>query len=189
MKKIAVYCGASVGNDEIYSDSAAQLGEWLVEKDYELVYGGGKFGLMGIVARAVIDNGGIVWGFIPEELKNRGLAFNQSTHLKIVENMSIRKKAMLDLSDACIALPGGPGTLEEIGEAFSWAVIGDNASPCVFYNINGYYDPLQHMFDQMVEHGFMEASARQKILFSDSLTEIDDFMTNYTPPALRTYDK
>lgn len=189
MKRIAVYCGASVGNGENFSNAAAQLGEWMIAHDYELVYGGGKFGLMGIIARAVKENGGVVWGVITKELEERGLSYNQATHFEVVPDMAVRKTKMLDLSDACIALPGGPGTLEEIAEAFSWAILGDTTNPCVFYNVDHYYDPLERMFDSMTQNGFMEAEHRQKLLFSDSLDEIQEFITHYQVPELRTYDK
>lgn len=189
MKRIAVYCGASTGNDRIFENITADLGYWLVDNQYELVYGGGKFGLMGVIAESVMEHGGTVWGVIPEELRNREAAFNEVTHLKVVANMSIRKRTMLEMADGCIALPGGPGTLEEIAEAFSWAVIGDNNNPCVFYNVDHYYDPLRDMFDEMANRAFLAQESRDKLLFSDSLTEIKHFMENYEPPKIRTYHK
>lgn len=189
MKRIAVYCGASTGNDRIFENTTTDLGYWLVDNQYELVYGGGKFGLMGVLAESVMAHGGTVWGVIPQELRNREAAFNEVTHLKVVANMSIRKQTMLEMADGCIALPGGPGTLEEIAEAFSWAMIGDNNNPCVFYNIDHYYDPLQTMFDEMANRAFLSQEGRNKLLFSDSLTEIKQFMDNYEPPQIRTYHK
>lgn len=101
--------------------------------------------------------------------------------------MSARKAEMMNISNGCIALPGGIGTLEEITQAFSWARLGDNPNPCVFYNVNGYYDLLAKMFDKMTSEGFLSAADRKKVLFSDSLDEIYTFMTNYTPPKIRQY--
>lgn len=188
MQKIAVYCGASMGNEKAYQEATVHLGNYLVEHDYELVYGGGGLGLMGLLAEQVLDNGGQVHGIMPHKLVEREVAFDKLTDLTVVDNMAQRKQMMLDLSDGCIALPGGPGTLEEIIEAFSWARIGENNNPCVFYNVKGYYDPLKIMFDQMTEKGFLTSEDHQKLLFSDSLDEIFNFMTDYVPPKIRTYN-
>lgn len=189
MKKIAVYCGASTGNDEIYQTATIQLGNYLVEHELELVYGGGGVGLMGTLASQVLEQGGQVHGIMPQELVDREAAFKKLTDLQIVPNMSARKQAMLDLSDGCIALPGGPGTLEEIIEAFSWARLGNNENPCVFYNVDGYYNSLKDMFDQMTQKAFLTVEDRQKLLFSDSLDQIFSFMENYIPPKIRKYTK
>ncbi|MCC7666932.1 TIGR00730 family Rossman fold protein [Liquorilactobacillus satsumensis] len=189
MKKIAVYCGASTGNDPVYQKATLKLGSYLANHDLELVYGGGGVGLMGLLANEVLNAGGKVHGVMPKELVARGAAFSKLTDLKVVENMALRKQTMLSLADACLALPGGPGTLEEIIEAFSWARLGDNPNPCVFYNVQGYYDPLKAMFDEMTAKDFLTVTDRKKLLFSDSLTEIFDFMAAYVPPEIRTYSK
>lgn len=188
MKKIAVYCGASEGNDDVYKESTIQLGEYLAKNNLELVYGGGGVGLMGLLTNTVLDNGGIVHGIMPKELMDRGASLNRLKDLKVVDNMSVRKKMMLEEADGCIALPGGPGTLEEIVEAFSWARLGDNNSPCVFYNISGYYEPMKSMFDSMVSKEFLTSNDREKLLFSDSLEEIFRFMDSYIPPKIRQYN-
>ncbi|KRM95086.1 hypothetical protein FC19_GL002180 [Liquorilactobacillus aquaticus DSM 21051] len=187
MKKIAVYCGASAGNDAVYQKAAVKLGNYLVKHDFELVYGGGGIGLMGILANQVLSAGGKVHGVMPQELVERGAAFDKLTDLKVVANMSVRKQTMLAISDGCIALPGGPGTLEEIIEAFSWARLGDNPNPCTFYNVNGYYASLKTMFDEMTNKEFLTVADREKLLFSDSLDDIFSFMTSYVPPKIRTY--
>ena len=189
MKRIAVYCGAAMGNDQAYQTATITLAHYLATHNLELVYGGGGVGLMGLLANEVLDAGGRVQGVMPKELYERSAAFPRLTNLKIVDNMAIRKATMLTLSDACIALPGGPGTLEEISEAFSWARIGDNPNPCIFFNVNGYYDPLQTMFDNMTEKGFLTVEDREKLLFSDSLDEIFKFIADYQPPKIRTYIK
>ncbi|WP_201307679.1 TIGR00730 family Rossman fold protein [Companilactobacillus farciminis] len=187
MKNIAVYCGAATGNDEVYKLGAKKLGQWIVQNNYGLTYGGGKFGLMGVIANSVLENGGFVHGIITQELFDRKLAFEEISKLDIVSDISVRKQAMLKDSVVNIALPGGPGTLEEIAEAFSWTILGDSKSPCIFYNINHYYDQLEAFFDSMAEKGFMEPTTRKTLLFSDSLTEIKDFIDSYNPPALRKY--
>ncbi len=186
IQKIAVYCGASAGNLPVYQQTAAELGRYLAKHQLELVYGGGSVGLMGVLATAVIDAGGKVHGVMPQNLVDRGAAAHNLTDLTVVDNMALRKQRMLAMADGCIALPGGPGTLEEIVEAYSWARIGDNPNPCVFYNVNHYYDPLKTFFDQMVQQGFLTAEHRSKVLFVDRLTEIFNFMAHYTPPTVRT---
>ncbi|WP_416354049.1 TIGR00730 family Rossman fold protein [Agrilactobacillus fermenti] len=187
MKKIAVYCGASTGNDPVYRQAAVDLGNFLVAHDLSLVYGGGGVGLMGVLARQVLDQGGQVDGVMPQELVDRGAAFDQLTNLTVVADMSTRKQTMLAMADGCIALPGGPGTLEEIIEAFSWARLGDNDNPCAFYNVAHYYDPLATMFDVMTTNEFLTKTDRKKLLFSDNLAQILTFMQTYTPPKIRTY--
>ncbi|WP_125567960.1 TIGR00730 family Rossman fold protein [Companilactobacillus insicii] len=189
MKRIAVYCGASSGNNDIYKQAAVRLADWLVDNNLDLVYGGGGVGLMGILAQEVLDKKGLVYGIMPQELVDRGAAYDGLTDLQVVPNMSIRKQQMLELSDGCIALPGGPGTLEEIIEAFSWARLGDNVNPCVLYNVDGYFNPLKLMFDDMTNKGFLTSDDRNKLFFSDSLDDIYDFMNNYIPPIIRQYSK
>lgn len=184
--KIAVYCGANTGNLPVYRESAIDLGQYLAEHSLELVYGGGRVGLMAVLANTVIEAGGQVHGIMPKNLVDRGAAATNITDLTVVEDMSIRKQKMLAMADGCIALPGGPGTLEEIVEAYSWTRIGDNPNPCAFYNVNHYYDPLNNFFDQMVTQGFLSSEHRSKLLFSSKLTEIFDFMATYTPPTVRT---
>lgn len=189
MKSVAVYCGAAPGNDPAYQNATKKLAKWLVNHDLTLVYGGGGVGLMGLLASTVLELGGVVHGIMPKELVDRGASMDGLTSLEVVPNMDIRKQKMLAQSDGCIALPGGPGTLEEISEAFSWARIGDNDDPCVIYNVQGYYDPLKKMFDEMTEKEFLTVEDRKKLLFSDSLSEIYKFMTTYTAPKIRTYTK
>lgn len=187
MKNIAVYCGASTGNQEIYQTSARKLGNWLVENDYGLTYGGGSKGLMRIVADSVLEQQGVVHGIITQKLFDRNLAHTNLTKLDVVETMSERKELMLKDSVANIALPGGPGTLEEISEAFSWTIIGESSHPCIFFNPNHYYDKLASFYDEMTTQGFLDKKVRQTLLFSDSLSEIGQFITTFQVPGLRKY--
>lgn len=177
--RIAVYCGAHLGGDPAFQVAAVALGHWIVEQDYELVYGGSKLGLMGIIADSVLDKGGTVIGVMPEFLQNRERIHPRISQMITVADMTERKKAMLAASDVCLALPGGVGTLEEISEAYSWARIGQNDQPCIFFNVNHYYDPLQNFFDQMVEQAFLSKEDRSLALFSDSLSEIKSFIHEY----------
>ncbi|MEE6674246.1 TIGR00730 family Rossman fold protein [Pediococcus acidilactici] len=187
MRKIAVFCGAAEGESVRYSAAAQQLGQYLANHQIGLVYGGGKYGLMCQIATAVLNSGGYVEGIIPQNLADRGASYTAISHLEVVENMTVRKQRMMELADGFIALPGGPGTLEEIAEVYSWSLIGENAKPCVLYNVAHYYDALQEFYDHMVKNGFLAKPAREKLFFSDSLNEIFQFITNYNPPAIRRY--
>ncbi|MCQ2008776.1 MAG: TIGR00730 family Rossman fold protein [Sporolactobacillus sp.] len=189
MKKIAIYCGASKGTNPVYEKNAVKLAKWIADNGYELVYGGGKVGLMGIVADTVLENGGNVIGVIPQFLVDREIAHDRLNQLIVTHDMDERKKKMMDLADCCIALPGGPGTLEEISEAVSWARVGENDSPCIFFNVNGYYDLMQRFFDQMVEEGFLSQADRSKVLITDSIEKIHAFIADYVPPKIRQYTK
>lgn len=187
MRKIAVYCGAATGDQPAYADSARELGKWMANNNIGLVYGGGQFGLMGIIAKTIMENGGHVDGIIPENLAARGASYNAISNLQIVKDMTVRKQMMMDMADGFVALPGGPGTLEEISEVFSWSLIGNNSKPCVLFNTNHYYDHLQNMYDHMVSEGFLTSQARQKLLFTDSVSQIAEFMDSYVPPKIREY--
>ncbi|MGG5314777.1 TIGR00730 family Rossman fold protein [Enterococcus sp. AZ072] len=184
---IAVYCGASVGNERVYSENARTLGTWIAENGHQLIYGGGKAGLMGVLANTVLENGGNVIGVIPTFLQERELAHPHLNELIVVETMSQRKNQMIAAADVCIALPGGPGTLEEISEAISWARVGQNDSPCIFYDTNDYYRPLQDFFDKMVATDFLSIDDRSKMMFAHSMQEIEQFITAYEPPQVRKY--
>lgn len=189
MKKMAVYCGASVGTKPIYQERTKELGEWMGTHKYDLVYGGGNVGLMGVLADMVLANGGKAIGVMPTFLLERELAHQHITEMHIVNDMHERKRKMIDLADCYIALPGGPGTLEEISEVVSWGRVGEHQNPCIFFNVDGYYDLLADFFDKMVETGFLTAADRSKIFFSDDLKEIQQFITSYTPPKIRSYKK
>lgn len=179
---ITIYCGANLGNKKIYAEKTKKLGKWIGQNGHKLVYGGGKLGLMGLIADTVLENGGEVIGVIPEFLLDKEVAHPNLTELVIVNYMSERKRYMIHEGDAIIALPGGPGTLEEITEAISWARVGENDNPCILFNVDGYYDSLKIFFDDMVVNGFLTTSDREKFLFSDNLEEIANFISKYKPP-------
>jgi hypothetical protein len=121
-------------------------------------------------------------------LQARELAHEQLNKIIIVSNMHERKAKMIELADCYIAIPGGPGTLEEITEVISWGRIGQHVNPCIFYNVNGYYDLIGQFYDKMVEEGFLTKTDRQKILVTDSLEEINTFISTYVPPDIRQYN-
>ena len=186
-KNVTVYCGASFGVDERYQEITRKLGEWIGKNNYNLVYGGGRSGLMGLIADSVLDNGGKVTGIITHFLSEREIAHDGITKLIKVDTMSERKKKMADLADIFIALPGGPGTLEEITEVVSWAVLALHPCPCIFFNFDNYYNHIRDFYDLMVEKGYMKKEARDKILFTNSFEEIGNFIANYEPPKAREY--
>ncbi|EAC5373331.1 TIGR00730 family Rossman fold protein [Enterococcus faecalis] len=189
VKKMAVYCGASLGNEPIYQQAAVALAAWMKENHYDLVYGGGNIGLMGTVADTLLAEGGEVIGVMPTFLMEREIAHNGITKMHTVSDMHARKKKMIELADVYLALPGGPGTLEEISEVISWGRVGEHMNPCILYNVNGYYDLLAAFFDKMVETNFLTAADRAKIFISDSLEEIGAFIDSYEPPMIRQYKK
>ena len=184
---ITVYCGASMGSKEIYADKTRELAAWIAKGGHRLIYGGGNVGLMGLIADSVMAEGAEVIGIMPEFLVEREIAHKSISELRIVNDMTERKKLLIEFGEAFIALPGGPGTLEEISEVISWARIGQNNAPCIVYNIEGYYDELRNMYDAMVSNAFLSRSDRDKILFSDNLKEIENFIKNYQPPSVRKY--
>lgn len=185
--KITVYCGASEGKQAVYREKTIELAKWMTSKQHYLVYGGGKVGLMGILADTILAKGGQVIGIMPTFLKEREIAHPNLTELIVVPDMPTRKSQMIALGDAFIALPGGPGTLEEITEVISWSRIGQNDGPCILYNVNGYFDHLKQQYDRMVEEGFLSQVDRDKILFSDDLDDIEDFIRTYQAPEVRQY--
>ena len=187
MKKIAIYCGASLGTSEIYKEKTIELGNWMLANHFGLVYGGGTVGLMGIIADTIIEGQGSSIGVMPHFLEQRELAHNKLNELILVNDMHERKRKMIDLADAYIALPGGPGTLEEISEVISWGRVGEHQNPCIFYNVDGFYNLLADFFDQMVTTGFLTKEDREKFLFSDSLTEIKEFIDSFEAPQVRSY--
>jgi uncharacterized protein (TIGR00730 family) len=154
MKNILVYCGASVGFDEIYKNTAIAAGKLLVEKNKTLVYGAGSVGIMGIIADAVLENGGEVIGVIPSFMEKFEVQHKGLTQIHVVETMHQRKQLMAEISDAVVALPGGWGTLDELFEILTWKQLGLHQMPVGLLNVNGFYDPLIEMIHKMVKEGF-----------------------------------
>lgn len=184
---ISVYCGASLGNNEVYIEAAKALGKWIAHNGHTLIYGGGKAGLMGVIADEVLLHNGEVIGIIPSFLVDRELSHPNLTHLEIVNSMSERKNKMIELGDCYIALPGGPGTLEEISEVISWARIGQHQNPCILLNVDGYYNKLKDFYNDMVTSGFLTKSDQKAMLFTNSFVELEQYIEDFAPLAVRTY--
>lgn len=188
MKSVAVFCGSSNGVYPMYADGAREFGRELARRGITLVYGGASVGIMGILADAVLREGGQVVGVIPRILIKREISHKHLTEQFIVETMHERKAKMAELAEGFVALPGGPGTFEEFFEMFTWAQIGIHRKPCGLYNINNYFSPLLSLFGHMIEQGFLEEKYRSMaILESEPGVLLDRFET-YLPPTLKTYD-
>lgn len=186
MKRICVNCGSSPGFDACYMSMARRLGEALVERGYELVYGGADVGLMAAVADTVLKAGGIVRGVIPESFADK-VSHQGLTELRVVPSMHERKQIMFDWSDAFIALPGGFGTLEEVAEVLTWAQLGLHAKPCGLINVNGYFDPLLAFLDGAVAKGFMRPEHRRMLLVADEPTGLLEQMATYQVPTVEKW--
>ena len=178
--KITVFCGANNGKNEAYKENAKALGRWIADNNHTLVYGGGKVGLMGVIADTVLENNSEVIGIMPQFLVDREISHTGITEFIIVDDMSIRKEKLVDLGDVFVALPGGPGTLEEISQVISWVRVGKKDATCILMNIDGYYDFLKQDCDKMVEEGFLTKEDRQRTLFTDSVAEMHEFIRNST---------
>ena len=169
---ITVYCGSRFGEKSVFKDRAIELGNWIAESGHSLVYGGGNVGLMGTVANTALEGGAKVYGVIPEFLLDQEKGHEGLYTLEIVESMPERKTRMINLGDAFVALPGGPGTLEEISEIISLRRLNRTEKPCIVYNIDGFYDPLKRLLDEMVAADFLPAENLDKVIFANNLDEI-----------------
>lgn len=160
LRSLCVYCGSSANVDQRYKDSATALGTELAKRGITLVYGGGRVGLMGLCADAVLAGGGRVVGIIPEFLERYEIGHQHVSELIIVDSMHVRKKRMEEMSDGFIVLPGGFGTLDEFFEILTWKQLGLHEKPVVIADIGGYWAPLQAMLDHIIETGFARPGMR-----------------------------
>ncbi len=182
MNSIAIFCGSALGTDAIFENVARLTGETIAKKGKTLVYGGGRSGLMGIVADSALAAGGQVIGVIPQGLVDRELAHPHLTELYVVKDMHERKTKMADLSDGFIALPGGAGTLEEIFEQWTWAQLGIHLKPCAFLNVEGFYNDLFKFIQLTTDKGFTKSRFTDMLIESESIEEILNIFENYQAP-------
>jgi uncharacterized protein (TIGR00730 family) len=187
MKRICVFTGSNRGARSDYADAAQELGRLLASRGYELVYGGGRVGLMGVIADAVLASGGKVIGVIPEALAAKEIAHSRLTELRVVRSMHERKAIMAELSDAFIALPGGLGTLEEFFEVITWAQLGLHAKPVGIMNVSGYFDPLFAFLDRAVDERFVKSEHRSMIIMAHSPADLLDRLQSYEPPQIEKW--
>ena len=155
IRNICVYCGSNSGADPAYAQAARKLGALIAKDNVGLVYGGGSLGLMGELARSVLEHGGRVTGIIPGFLSERERMLRDVDELIVVEDMHQRKKLMFDRSDAFVALPGGIGTLEELVEQLTWAQLGRHTKPIVLVDVEGFWTPFVELIGHMKAQSFI----------------------------------
>lgn len=174
LRSVCVFCASSTDIDDLYKQTAAQVGRMIAAQNLRLVYGGAHVGLMGIAADAALAGGGEVVGVIPENLKARELMHTGLTQLHVTQTMQERQKMMADLSDAFVVLPGGLGTLAEFFEVLTWKQLGLHEKRIIILNIGGYWDGLLAMIDQIQDHGFSHGSARALFEVVDRVEMFED---------------
>jgi uncharacterized protein (TIGR00730 family) len=183
--RVCVYCGSAEGHDPVFVQGARALGDVLAGERVDLVYGGGRVGLMGVLADAVLAGGGRVIGVIPRALLKREIAHRGLTELRVVESMHERKALMANLADGFLAMPGGAGTLEELFEAWAWGQLGLHAKPCGLLNIGGYYDALIAFLDRATTDGFVGPQHRTMLVVETDARRLLDHFRRYTPPQAK----
>ena len=171
LTRLAVYCGSASGSQPVFADAARATAKVMVENGVDLVYGGGRLGLMGLIADSVLELGGKVYGVIPQALVDIEVAHTGVTELHTVTNMHERKATMTDLADAFLALPGGIGTLDELFEAWSWNALGYHAKPFCLLNVEGFWDGLIEFMDHATECGFLSQLRRAQLLVATTPEE------------------
>ena len=169
---LCVYCGSSMGRSPGYREAAARLGALIAQRNTRLIYGGGRIGLMGVVADAVLAAGGEVTGVIPQHLQDSEVGHGSVTELLVVDNMHERKRRMSELADGFVILPGGLGTLDETFEAITWKQLGLHDKPIIVADIEGYWRPLRGLFESVVSEGFARPAAIDLVTFVDGVDEV-----------------
>ncbi len=187
LKRICVFAGSSTGVRPGYRTAAEALGRALAACGINLVYGGGRVGLMGVLADAVLASGGHVTGVIPHALAAREVAHLGLTDLRVVGSMHERKALMADLADGFIALPGGWGTLDELFEILTWGQLGLHQKPCGLLNADGYFDRLLSFVDHSIDEGFVRREYRRMIAVAESPDALIDTLASYEPPLVEKW--
>ena len=184
MKKVAVFCGSSLGFNEVYKNDAIKLGNHFAHNNIGLVYGGGKIGMMGVIADTIIANNGEVIGVIPGLLRHEEVAHNNITEMIVTKTMSKRKVKISRLVDGYIALAGGFGTLDEIFEALTLGQLGIERKPVGILNTNGFFNHLLKQLDVMVTEGYLKQSNKEMLIVSESVDDLILKMFNYKAPIM-----
>lgn len=184
MQRVCIYCGSSPGHDPVHADAARALGRLIAERGLGLVYGGGRVGLMGLIADSALAAGGEVIGVIPQRLVDAEVAHLGLSTLEVVDSMHHRKARMAELADAFIALPGGFGTLDELFEILTWAQLGLHGKPCGLLDVNGYFAPLVAWADQAVAAGFVRPRHRDLLMVDDDAVRLVDRLAAHEPVAI-----
>ncbi|GAB1447888.1 TIGR00730 family Rossman fold protein [Bacteroidota bacterium] len=184
IKRIAIYCGSALGNSPEYKEAAIELVQSIHKRGMGIVYGGGNVGIMGVIADEMVRLGGECIGVIPHSLMRKELGHTGITELIEVENMHQRKAKMFELADACIALPGGIGTMEELFEAFTWTQLGFHNKPCGVLNCNGFYEPLHGLLQHMVDQGFLKQEFKNMLISRNGVEELVDAILEFEMPKV-----
>jgi hypothetical protein len=182
MEAICVFCGSSKGANGLYASVAVELGRLLARRGIRLIYGGGNVGLMGVLARAALQEGGRVVGVIPEHLMAFEVSLPEATEMHVVGSMHERKALMADLSEAFVALPGGLGTLEELFEVWTWAQLGLHRKPLALLDAGGYFAPLVAFLDHAMEEGFLKPVHRGMVLVEKEPARLLDALASHRIP-------
>ena len=169
---ITVYLGSTEGKDPAFKQAVAELGNWIGESCNSLVYGGSKTGLMGVLAKSVLDAGGAVTGVETQFFVDADVQYEGLTELIVLPDMAERKTKMIELGDAFIAFPGGTGTLEEIMEIMSKVSLNQLDAPCILYNLNGYYNGLKELLENMIRMGLSSEEKQRGVYFAENLKDI-----------------
>lgn len=184
MTSVCVFCGSSAGNLPAYAHAARAMGAAIADRGYELVYGGGNVGLMGVVADAALARGGKVTGVMPEALMAREIGHTALTDLRVVGSMHERKAMMASLADVFIAMPGGFGTFEEFFEVVTWTQLGLHAKPAGLLNVEGFYDPLITFLDRATDAGYIKPPHRAMVLDDGDPARLLDRLIAAEPPTV-----
>ena len=181
MKKISVFCGSSAGNDVVYENAAKAVGVYFAQNNIELVFGGGKVGIMGIIADSVLAHGGKVTGVIPVFLEVKEIMHPNVTKMFVTDTMHERKQIMYDMSDGIIALPGGFGTLDELFESLTWSQLMLHTKPVGLLNVAGFYDPLLAMIQTMADKGFLKKVNQDLLIVDTDIAALIQKMRAFKP--------
>ncbi len=176
IKNLCVFCGSSVGSKPEYREAAEEMGKLLASRNIGLVYGGGRIGLMGVLANTVLENNGKVTGVIPGFLSTKEIRHDGLTQCYEVDDMHTRKQMMYQLSDAFVAMPGGFGTLDELFEIITWHQLSLHQKPVVIYNAHGYFDPLLEMIHKMYAEGFVPAQYKSFLHEASTQEEVAEML-------------
>jgi uncharacterized protein (TIGR00730 family) len=184
MRRVCVYAGSNPGSEPGYAEAARALAAVMAERGIGLVYGGGKVGLMGVLADTILAAGGEAIGVMPQALIDREIGHTGLTDLKVVPSMHERKALMAELADGFVAVPGGIGTLEELIEIYTWSQLGIHDKPCGVLNVRGYYDHLAAFLDHAVREGFLRAEHRAVLTVAEDPAALLDAFAAFTPPRV-----
>lgn len=186
IRRLAVYCGSAAGANGAYTDAARDLVREMGARGIDLVYGGGRLGLMGIIADEMLSAGGKVYGVIPQALVDKEVAHRGLTELHTVNTMHERKAAFTQLSDGFVCLPGGIGTLDELFEAWTWNALGYHAKPFCLLNVDGFWDGLTSFMDHVSTSGFLSEARRAQLLKAETVPEALDMLDSAAKTATQS---